>query len=75
MVLGPANDGGYYLIGTKSLRKELFEGIDWGTDLVLNQTKNVALENGWSFSLLEELIDLDTFDDLKRSSFPNAIIE
>jgi len=70
MVIGPANDGGYYLLGIKQLEKSLFEGIDWSTDRVLKQTTDVAHAKKWKVHLLEELIDLDTFEDLKESGFP-----
>src|SRR5205809_2883795 len=39
IVLGPSDDGGYYLIGLKKPQREMFEGIDWSTERVLDQTK------------------------------------
>jgi rSAM/selenodomain-associated transferase 1 len=40
VVLGPSDDGGYYLIGVKKPHRQLFEQIDWSTERVLNQTRN-----------------------------------
>ncbi|MFB9051511.1 TIGR04282 family arsenosugar biosynthesis glycosyltransferase [Formosa undariae] len=63
VVIGPAKDGGYYLLGMKTLESNIFEGKAWGTETVLQDTlKN--LENK-SVSLLEELNDIDTFEDIK----------
>jgi rSAM/selenodomain-associated transferase 1 len=74
LVIGPANDGGYYLIGMKKLYKGLFSNIPWSTDQVLSQTLSKANDKKLTYLLLEELIDLDTFDDLKLSGFPDDII-
>ncbi|MCF8367820.1 MAG: TIGR04282 family arsenosugar biosynthesis glycosyltransferase [Bacteroidales bacterium] len=64
-VFGPAKDGGYYLIGMKKDYPELFENVDWGTDAVLNQTLKNCNSTKLSYSLLAELVDLDTFADIK----------
>ena len=40
-VIGPAQDGGYYLLGLCSPNREIFQGIDWGTDKVLAQTQHI----------------------------------
>ncbi|MHA7942944.1 TIGR04282 family arsenosugar biosynthesis glycosyltransferase [Formosa sp. 3Alg 14/1] len=62
-VIGPAKDGGYYLLGMKTLHANLFENKSWGTETVLQDSlKN--LENK-SVYLLEELNDIDTFEDIK----------
>ncbi len=71
LVLGPANDGGYYLIGMNQNHNTLFENIDWSTDRVLEQTVQQAERLNLSYFILEELIDLDTFDDLKKSGYPS----
>ncbi|MEO9964164.1 MAG: TIGR04282 family arsenosugar biosynthesis glycosyltransferase [Reichenbachiella sp.] len=62
-VIGPANDGGYYLLGMNAHHSELFDQIEWSTDQVMAQTisKINAIES--SYSLLPELIDVDTIDD------------
>lgn len=61
-VLGPATDGGYYLIGMKSLNSELFRQITWGSSTVLRQT--IEKIKNKSLSLLEKRRDLDTYEDL-----------
>jgi len=68
LVLGPATDGGYYLIGMKRRSDYLFEGISWSTAAVLSQTLAVATANGLDFTLLDELSDIDTQEDWERYS-------
>ena len=63
-VIGPARDGGYYLVGLKTIIWELFQGIDWGTDRVLSQTLNTLKGAGIKYSLLETLDDIDLPEDL-----------
>lgn len=60
LVLGPAKDGGYYLIGCKQVYPELFIGIDWSTECVLSQTLQIAKNSNLYVSLLPELEDIDT---------------
>ena len=69
LVIGPANDGGYYLLGMKKLVPELFEEIEWSTEVVLNQTLKKAKELGLKVKCLQELIDIDNIDDLKKSGY------
>ena len=64
VVLGPAIDGGYYLIGLKQPRPELFSGIDWSTDRVLAATQEKAAGLGLKTALLPSWRDVDTIDDL-----------
>ena len=75
LVLGPAIDGGYYLIGMKSSAAYLFEGIAWSTSQVLSQTLHVAYQQGLIVTLLPELDDIDTQEDWQRysSQFENKI--
>ena len=75
LVLGPATDGGYYLIGMKSSAAYLFEGIAWSTSQVLSQTLHVASQQGLIVTLLPELDDIDTQEDWQRysSQFENKI--
>jgi len=68
LVLGPATDGGYYLIGMKRRSDYLFEGISWSTAEVLSQTLAVATAHGLDFTLLDELSDIDTQEDWARYS-------
>jgi rSAM/selenodomain-associated transferase 1 len=66
LVLGPATDGGYYLIGIKYPIEELFEDIPWGTDKVFEKTVSLAQQLGLSIEILEELHDVDRPEDLKH---------
>ena len=64
VVLGPANDGGYYLIGLRRSAPPLFDGIPWGTGDVLRATLRVAEAAGLSVMLLPRLSDVDCSEDL-----------
>lgn len=64
LVLGPAKDGGYYLIGLVREVPELFEDIHWGTEKVLVQTMRVAKELGISVEFMDTLDDVDRIEDL-----------
>ena len=66
IVLGPSDDGGYYLIGFNKLHSELFERIDWSTDVVLNQTKQSARKIGLDVKLLTSGYDVDDAGSLRR---------
>jgi rSAM/selenodomain-associated transferase 1 len=63
VMLGPALDGGYYLLGMSAFFPELFEGIDWSTDRVLAQTLQRAQSLGKTCHLLPPLRDVDTEED------------
>jgi uncharacterized protein len=67
VVLGPATDGGYTLIGLRAPAPLLFRAIDWGTRRVLEQTRERARSAGLAIRLLEPLADLDTPADLVRA--------
>ncbi len=67
LVLGPATDGGYYLIGARECFGELFRGIAWSTDRVLAQTKEIADSLGLRTKELGPLSDVDTLKDWKAS--------
>lgn len=71
VVFGPANDGGYYLLGMKELHLELFKNIEWSTETVLKDS--IKKLNEKSYFLLEELIDIDTIDDLKQTQLYNIL--
>ena len=66
-VLGPALDGGYYLIGFQraTFLPEAFQGVQWGTDIVLTRTLNILGANERTAYLLPPLRDIDTVEDLK----------
>ena len=66
VVLGPADDGGYYLIGLKKLHRRLFEAIDWSTDRVLEQTIEGAREIGLPVHFLPTWFDVDDRATLSR---------
>ncbi|MDE2026971.1 MAG: TIGR04282 family arsenosugar biosynthesis glycosyltransferase [Candidatus Omnitrophica bacterium] len=59
VVIGPAKDGGYYLIGLSSKQPSLFEGIDWSTSKVLSQTYQVINKLALKYHTLCPLEDLD----------------
>ncbi len=63
-VLGPALDGGYYLIGLSKDQPEIFSSMPWGTDKVLERTLDAIQRLGLKAALLETLIDVDRPDDL-----------
>ena len=64
VVLGPAEDGGYYLIGLKRFEPILFRDIDWGTNTVYNRTLDRIVEKNLGHKLLDTLKDIDTADDI-----------
>jgi rSAM/selenodomain-associated transferase 2/rSAM/selenodomain-associated transferase 1 len=65
VVIGPANDGGYYLIGLRQSAPELFHGIPWGTAQVLERTLDVAQARGIRVELLDRLDDVDRPPDIQ----------
>jgi len=64
LVLGPALDGGYVLIGARRLDRRLFDGVPWGTGEVLAQTLARAAALHWEVALLAPLRDIDRPEDL-----------
>ena len=66
VVLGPSDDGGYYLIGMKHNHPQLFERVDWSTERVLEQTKQRASELSLEVSLLPTGYDVDDAATLRR---------
>jgi hypothetical protein len=66
IVLGPCDDGGYYLIGLKQLHREVFEGIDWSTERVLEQTIRRATQIGVDVHELPRGLDVDDHATLRR---------
>jgi len=63
VTLGPAEDGGFYLIGLRKYYPELFRDIPWGTDQVLKHTLVRAKRLGLSVPFLPLKMDIDTWDD------------
>ena len=72
VVLGPATDGGYYLIGLRSMHPILFEGIAWSTAVVAQQTRELASGAGLQLVQLPFWHDLDTVADLNALVAPGA---
>jgi rSAM/selenodomain-associated transferase 1 len=70
LVLGPAADGGYYLIGLGRPQPGLFQGIAWSTASVLAATLDRASALGLSVQMLEALPDIDGVEDLRRQWEP-----
>jgi uncharacterized protein len=64
VVIGPAADGGYYLLGMKALHSSLFDNIKWSTSSVLQTTVERCMQNNLRYQLLEELNDIDEEKDL-----------
>jgi rSAM/selenodomain-associated transferase 1 len=64
VVLGPASDGGYYLIGLKQPHKHLFDRVAWGTKMVARHTRERAAEIGLEVKLLPEWYDIDDIETL-----------
>lgn len=69
LVLGPAADGGYYLIGLRNMYPEIFTGIPWGTGEVFRQTKKKAAAMELKTAVLAELTDVDRPEDLALLPF------
>ena len=63
-VLGPARDGGYYLLGMREMAPGVFDGVPWSTDRVLERTLGRLREAGIEPALLETLADVDDAADL-----------
>lgn len=66
VVVGPCDDGGYYLIGVSAPRPELFEDMPWSTPAVLPETLRRARASGLRMVCLPEWFDVDTAADLER---------
>jgi rSAM/selenodomain-associated transferase 1 len=71
VVIGPANDGGYVLLGMQGQCRNIFEDIAWSTESVLAQTRATLREQQLRWQELDEQIDIDTVDDLR--SLPNHL--
>ena len=66
LVLGPATDGGYYLIGLNREIRPLFSRIPWSTEAVMAATLKAGKKLGLSIEILEELSDVDRPEDLRH---------
>lgn len=74
VVLGPAKDGGYYLIGMNALHPELFIGKSWSSPNLFDQTLETMISKGLSWYELPILTDIDTVEDLERSAFMESVL-
>jgi rSAM/selenodomain-associated transferase 2/rSAM/selenodomain-associated transferase 1 len=70
VVIGPATDGGYYLIGLRRPTPHLFSEISWSTDSVLSQTLERAGDIGASVTLLGQKSDVDVLADVPKDLLP-----
>lgn len=66
VVFGPAEDGGYWLVGARRVHEDMFEGIAWGGSEVLEQNMRNCARLGLSVHLLRTLPDVDTRADWRR---------
>ena len=66
VVIGPANDGGYYLLGTRKYLPELFKEKSWSTNTLLQETQKTITQLNLTMHLLEPLSDIDDIHDLKK---------
>lgn len=68
-VIGPAQDGGYYLLGLSRYDPLIFQDIEWSTERVFEQTLRRVQEQGLNCKILKTLSDIDNIEDLKRTSY------
>lgn len=73
IVLGPANDGGYFLIGAKRVSPLLFKNISWSQASVLKETLSALDKLCFRPKVLDPLIDIDTIEDLKALRDLNSL--
>ncbi len=66
LVIGPAEDGGYYLLGMKKMCNEIFEEMPWSTEKLLKLTLKKIQSLGLSVKLLKQLNDIDEYEDLLK---------
>lgn len=69
VVIGPSEDGGYYLLGLKQLIPGIFEDISWSTESVFSETVVVLKNHDLTYKVLTVLNDIDTEEDLRNSDF------
>jgi hypothetical protein len=65
-VVGPADDGGYYLLGMRTYTPSIFDNIVWSTEEVFPATIRKMTDAGWSYALLPTLSDIDYAEDWER---------
>ena len=75
VVLGPSDDGGYWLVGQRRPGRDLFSGIPWSSSGVLESTRRRLLELGVEHVELPRLRDLDTVEDLRALAADSTVPE
>ena len=65
-VIGPSNDGGYYLIGFNSTVYNIFNGIEWSTDSVFGETLERLKKSNLSYFVMKKMLDIDKKEGLKK---------
>jgi glycosyltransferase A (GT-A) superfamily protein (DUF2064 family) len=66
VVFGPSTDGGYYLVGLSRMAREIFEGIEWSTEKVLQQSIAKCESLGLTVATIRPLTDIDDEADLQQ---------
>lgn len=66
VVIGPAKDGGYYLLGLNKMVPQLFTNIPWSTEEVFKMSTSILESLGIQYATTPKLSDIDTFDDLPQ---------
>ena len=69
LVYGPAEDGGYYLVGMRELIKEVFENVPWSSDQTLSRSLEQAGKSGCTVGYTETLSDIDSIEDVEKLGF------
>jgi rSAM/selenodomain-associated transferase 1 len=72
VVIGPSEDGGYYLLGMRKFIPDLFSDVNWSTETVYEKTVETVKNMGLSYSTLPVLNDIDTEADLRDSGFADV---
>lgn len=67
VVIGPATDGGYYLLGMKQLHPFLFDNMPWSQPELRQRTELAIRQNGLTFEQLDELTDIDEWTDYENA--------
>lgn len=75
VVIGPAQDGGYYLIGMKKASPSIFKLTAWSTNTVLRESINLVDQSQLSLKLLQELNDIDESEDLVGTDLERFIVK
>jgi len=74
-VMGPSEDGGYYLLGLRKKLPPLFKDREWSTESVLEEAIETLKAHGFSYEMLEELNDIDNDEDLNKSNFKPELFD